>query len=105
MELALDRAHAHEPERPPARFNLSRWFTVMALLSIPLLAVGLGALLDRFITQRMLLQEAVLTREFVQSLVQVEKSLQSYFGDPSRGLDAEIETAFKHIRHAARQCV
>jgi signal transduction histidine kinase len=97
MELALDRTMPMSLTSRPARFNLSRWFAVMALLSITVLAVGLGALLDRFITQRMLLQEAVLTREFVQSLVQVEKSLQSYFGDPSRGLDAEIETAFKHI--------
>lgn len=86
---------AHAPR--PARFNLSRWFALMALLSITVLAVGLGALLDRFITQRMLQQEAVLTQEFVQSLVQVEKSLQGYFADPSRGLDVEIETAFRHI--------
>lgn len=81
----------------PDRFNLSRWFALTALLSITVLAVGLGTLLDRFVTQRMLQQEAVLTQEFVQSLVLVEKSLQAYFADPSRGLDDEIETAFRHI--------
>ena len=84
------------PARPD-RFNLSRWFALTALLSITVLAVGLGTLLDRFVTQRMLQQEAVLTQEFVQSLVQVEKSLQRYFADPSRGLDDEIEGSFKHI--------
>lgn len=79
------------------RFNLSRWFAVVALVSITILSVATGALLNRFITQRLLWQEAVLTKEFVQSLVQVEKPLQSYFADPSRDLDAEIETAFAQI--------
>lgn len=79
------------------RFNLSRWFAVVALVSITILAVAMGALLDRFITQRLLWQEAVLTKEFVQSLVRVEKTLQAYFADPSRGLDAETEMAFRHI--------
>ena len=68
---------------------------------------ALGALLDRFITQRLLWQEAVLTTEFVQSLVQAEKSLQAYFADPSRGLDAETEMRLqahcRAARHAARQ--
>ncbi len=81
----------------PARFNLSRWFAVVALVSIATIAVATGALLDRFITQRLLWQEAVLTNEFVQSLVRVEGSLQAYFSDPSRGLDAETEVAFTHI--------
>jgi two-component system, NtrC family, sensor histidine kinase HydH len=79
------------------RFNLSRWFAAVALLSITAISVVMGTLLNRFITQRLLWQEAVLTKEFVQSLVQVEGSLQRYFADPSHGLDAEIETAFTHI--------
>ena len=79
------------------RFNLSRWFAVVALVSIAIISVAMGALLNHFITQRLMWQEAVLTKEFVQSLVQAERSLQSYFSDPSRGLDAETETAFARI--------
>ena len=85
------------PTTPLVRFNLTRWFAIAALVTITLLAVAAGALLNRFITQRLLWQQAVLTSEFVHSLVQAEKSLQSYFEDPSRGLDAETELAFQHI--------
>lgn len=79
------------------RFNLTRWFAVVALLSIALLAVAMGTLLNRLMTQRLLQQEAVLTAEFVDSLVKAEKSLQAYFADPSRGLDEQTEIAFLHI--------
>lgn len=82
---------------PTQTFNLSRWFALTALVTIAVLAIALGSLLNRFLTQRLLWQEAVLTKEFVQSLVQVERSLQTYFQDPSRGLDEETAVAFNHI--------
>lgn len=82
---------------PLVRFNLSRWFAVVALVSITLLAVALGALLHRFITQRLQWQEAVLTKDFVQNLVQLEKPLQIFLADPQRGLNAESEAAFLDI--------
>ena len=81
----------------PGHFNLSRWFALTALVSIAALAIVIGMLLNRFITQRLLWQEAALTQEFVQSLVQVERSLQVYFADPARGLDEETQLAFRHI--------
>ena len=81
----------------PTGFNLSRWFAVVALLTITLISVAMGGLLDRFITQRLLWQEAVLTKEFVQSLVQADKSLQSFLADPSQGLDADAEVGLSHI--------
>lgn len=87
----------HPAGPAPARFNLSRWFALTALVSIAVLALVIGMLLNRFITQRLLWQEAALTKEFVQSLVQVERSLQVYFADPSRGLDEETQVAFRHI--------
>lgn len=81
----------------PVPFNLSRWFAVVALVLIGIIAIAMGVLLDRFVTQRLLWQEAVLTKEFVQSLVQAEKPLQAYFANPSRGLDPEVEAAFARI--------
>jgi two-component system, NtrC family, sensor histidine kinase HydH len=86
---------AHAADSAP--FNLSRWFAVVALVSITVIAVAMGALLDRFVTQRLLWQEAVLTKEFVQSLVEAEKPLQVYFADPSLSLDPETELAFEHL--------
>ena len=81
----------------PVPFNLSRWFAVVALVAIAVLAVAMGALLNRFITQRLLWQEAVLTKEFVHSLVGVERSLQEHFAHPEGALDAETELAFRRI--------
>ena len=93
----------------PTRFNLSRWFAVVALLSIAAISVAMGALLNRFITQRLLWQEAVLTKEFVQSLVQVEESLQTYFADPvARPRCGNRDRFHAHrrlARHAARECL
>ncbi|MEQ1806661.1 MAG: HAMP domain-containing sensor histidine kinase [Burkholderiaceae bacterium] len=48
-------------------------------------------------TERLLLQEAVLTKEFVHSLFRVEKSLHAYLLDPTAGIRAETEEAFRHI--------
>ena len=80
-----------------ARFNLSRWFAVVALLTITAISLAAGLLLNRFLNQRMLWQEAVLTKEFVQSLVRVEKPLQAFLAAPDRGLDEATVTAFEHI--------
>jgi signal transduction histidine kinase len=78
-------------------FNLTRWFAIAALLTIGLLAVVAGTLLNQFITQRLLWQQAQLTAEFVQSLVLADKSLQRYIADPSVGLDPQTEEAFGQV--------
>ncbi|MGE4052846.1 MAG: two-component sensor histidine kinase, partial [Piscinibacter sp.] len=57
-------------------FRLTRWFGGVALLAIAVIAAASVWLLGWFVTQRMLLQEASLTRDFVQSLVAVETPLQ-----------------------------
>lgn len=79
------------------RFNLSRWFAVVALLSISALALAVGWSLNRFITQRMLAQEASLTREFVMSLLVVETPLQRYVAMPSQALASEMAESFEHL--------
>lgn len=78
-------------------FNLSRWFALLALLLIALISVGMGTLLDRFVTQRMLWQEAVLTKEFVNGLIQADRPLQTFLANPSGVRDAEVEAAFARI--------
>jgi len=79
-------------ERP---FNLSRWFAAVGLLSIAALSLASGILLTRFLTERMLRQEAVLTMEFIHSVVLVENAV-SYFRDPRAG-GPELESAFNHV--------
>jgi two-component system sensor histidine kinase HydH len=81
----------------PPHFNLPRWFAVVALAAIATISALAALSSSWFITERMVLQEARLTGEYVQSLVKVEKSLQAFFADPSRGIDAETEDAFEHV--------
>ncbi len=79
------------------KFNLRRWFALVSLLTITAISGTAGTLLSWFMTDRLLLQEAVLTKEFVHSLFRVEKSLHAYLLDPSAGIRAETEEAFRHI--------
>ena len=81
----------------PPDFNLPRWFALVALIAIGSISTGAAVWLGAYITDRMVLQEARLTAEYVQSLVGVEKSLQAFFADPARGIDADTEQAFQHI--------
>ena len=70
----------------PSQFNLQRWFAVVSLATIAVISTAAAALLSWFMTQQLLLQEAVLTKEFVHSLVRVEQSLQSYLANPALSL-------------------
>jgi two-component system, NtrC family, sensor histidine kinase HydH len=85
------------PRLLPPHFNLPRWFAVVALAAIATIATIAVLSLSWFITARMVWQDARLTAEYVHSLVKVEKSLQTFFADPSRGIDAETEGAFQHV--------
>ncbi len=79
------------------KFNLRRWFALVSLLTIVAISAAAGTLLGSFMTDRLLQQEALLTKEFVQSLFMVEKSLQAYLRDPSVGIRPETEEAFRHV--------
>lgn len=79
------------------RFNLTRWFAMAALASIAVLATSISLLLDRFLTERMVSQEAVLTREFVDSLLRVEESIVRYVRDPAERTGPAVPDAFEHI--------
>lgn len=78
-------------------FNLRRWYALVSLLTIAAISGTAGTLLTWFMSERLLLQEAVLTKEFVQSLFLVEKSLHAYLLDPSAGIRPETEAAFRHV--------
>ncbi len=83
--------------RRPVPFDLSRWFGIVALLSIASMSAAAGYLLSAFVTDRMLRQEGQLTMEFVQSLVLVEKPLMAYFSNPEQGAAEALEESFQHI--------
>ncbi len=82
-------------------FNLSRWFALVGLLSIATISAGAGYLMSMFVTDRMLQQEGELTKEFVRSVVLVERPLLDYFSNPDAtmvdGDSAALEESFAHI--------
>lgn len=83
------------PAMPHKPFNLSRWFALLGLVSIATLSVVAALLLSRFLTDRMLRQEAVLTMEFIHSLVLVENAA-AYFRDGRTGAP-EVASTFNHV--------
>jgi two-component system sensor histidine kinase HydH len=84
------------PERPHP-LNLTRWFGLLALVTIGAITICSVWLISWFVSQRMLQQEGALTREFVQSLMLVETPLQDFFRDASQPVPPEIEDSFRHI--------
>jgi len=81
----------------PKAFNLTRWFSLLSLVSVATISGISAILLSNFLTNRMLHRDAVLTMEFVQSVVLVEGAA-SYFVDPKiREAGKDLEEAFRHI--------
>lgn len=81
----------------PARFRLSRWFSGLALLLITAIGAASVSLLGWFVTERMLWQEGVLTRDFVHSLVLVEQPLQDFFAAPGDAVPPLAEASLQHF--------
>jgi two-component system, NtrC family, sensor histidine kinase HydH len=76
-------------------FNLSRWFAAVALVSIASISVVSGWLLSAFLTERMLAQEARLTEEVIDSVVDVEQAAGYFVGGVAH--DGEYKDFVAHI--------
>jgi len=76
-------------------FRLTRRFAFVGLVSIGLMSVVVALSLSRFLTERMLRQEAVLTMEFIHSLVLVENA-STYFREGRTGAP-EVASTFNHV--------
>ena len=80
-----------------SRFGLTRWFGVVSMAAITVIAAASVWLLSWFVTQRMLLQEATLTRDFVHSLMLVETALQDYVVNPQDPPAPDVVESFQHL--------
>ena len=76
-------------------FNLSRWFAAVGLVSIASISVVSGWLLSGFLTERMLQQEARLTQEVIDSVVDVEQAAGYFAGNVVQ--DGEYKEFVAHI--------
>lgn len=82
-------AETHTSQKP---FNLSRRFALLGMVSIAAISILAAVLLSRFLTARMLNQEAVLTMEFINSLVLADNAT-AYF----RAGSADVNATFIHV--------
>jgi signal transduction histidine kinase len=64
------------------RFNLMRWFSLAALLSVAAVSVLSAWALSHFLTQRMIQREAEVTTVFVRNLIKTENAISVFTGIP-----------------------
>ncbi len=89
-----DQASSATAPTQLAPFSLSRWFSTVGLLSILLLAVVGALLLSRLFAASLLLQEGLLTMQFVQGVVDVEDAspyFESVAADDSSYMERLLE--------------
>src|SRR5258708_32401041 len=77
-------------------FSLSRWFAALGLVSIAAISAASGWLLSRFLTERLLQQEARLTQEVIDSIVRVKKA-GDHFPNGVHGAAPEFGDFFNHL--------
>ncbi|MGY0194969.1 sensor histidine kinase [Leptothrix sp. BB-4] len=83
--------------RSPGTFSLTRWFSVVALVSLSAIALALAMLLNWFFSERLMRQQAALTSEFVDSLMRVERPMVMFIAGSDREPSQEVRTALTHL--------
>jgi signal transduction histidine kinase len=82
---------------PPGGFDLLRWFAVLSLVCVVVSGSGAAFFLSRFLTGHMLQRDAEVSAEFLDSIVQAERTW-SYFSDPASAASREpLESFFNHV--------
>jgi signal transduction histidine kinase len=82
MESALEArsdGSAAQPQIRTARrrersFNLLRWFSIVSLVAIIIVGSVVGWILTRYLTAQMLLRDAEVSRDFLESIATTEKT-------------------------------
>lgn len=78
-------------------FHLLRWFALLSLVCVLLSGAGTAMVLSRFLTERMLDRDASVSAEFLQSIVQAERTW-SWFSDPTPdAASLPLESFFNHV--------
>jgi len=91
-------------ERPAAqrRFNFLRWYSAISLICITGVAISAGFFLTQYFKQRMLDRDAVVSMEFINSIVRAQSSW-SFFeaaADPSVEARGDVlESFFNYVAH------
>jgi signal transduction histidine kinase len=80
----------------PKTFSLTRWFAALSLVTLVAISAMAAFWLSRFLSEEMLRRDAVLTMEFVRSLVLAEHAVP-YFRHPGSADQKALEENFRHL--------
>lgn len=78
------------------RFALTRWFAVVGALSIGLFSGGMGWLLSGFLATRMLERDAAVSRDFVQSIANIQQ-IAGFFASAQGTPAPSVTEFFAHV--------
>jgi len=78
-------------------FHFLRWFSLLSFFSITLISALSAMLLSRYITNNILQRDAVVTKAFVQTLVQAENGSNYFHAAVSEETKAVFESIFSQI--------
>lgn len=81
----LRRRRQREAEGGSKPFNVQRWFAALSLVCITLMSAASALLLSRFLTERMLERDAVVSMQFIESAIQSDDGF-AYFTASQGGL-------------------
>ncbi|MGF9764612.1 ATP-binding protein [Microvirga sp. 0TCS3.31] len=78
-------------------FSLLRWFSLLSLLTILITGTAMAVFLTRYLTNHMLMRDAEVSRDFIESIVTTENSFSSFeAGQPGSATEA-LDRFVEHI--------
>ncbi|MBM6583543.1 hypothetical protein ILT44_25415 [Microvirga sp. BT689] len=89
MTLAADAASlagakaSQEAKSAAKNFSLLRWFSLLSLLTILITGTAMAVFLTRYLTNHMLMRDATVSREFIESIMRTEYGITIERGDPA----------------------
>lgn len=81
----------------PESFNLTRRFSILSLVCVVIVAGVLGQALARMLAQRLVHRDAVVTMEFVQSIVRTDETAHYFLAAAPSAVPAPLEDSFRHF--------
>lgn len=88
-------------DHPRPTFSLLRWFAALSLICIVLISAATAVFLSRFIERHMLLRDATVSMEFINSIVRTERTwwyfMKSEKRPDSTPPDEPVESFFNHV--------
>ncbi|MGB7181608.1 MAG: hypothetical protein WBD51_06700, partial [Burkholderiaceae bacterium] len=83
--------------RIPDRFKLGWWFMAISLILIVSNSVLFAWILAGFLSKQMIERDAVVSMEYVNSIVEVQRATEYFYGIHMGAKVPEMEEFFRHV--------